>query len=584
MNTNPIASSLSDSLTAGQLLAENAALRARLEEAEAKLTEWVGAQLREGERRLRALVDNLPGVVLYQIEGDTSGNRRFTYISAAVHTVLGLSREEVLSDARAVYAQILPEYLPGLLAAEENSVRNNGTFSYEFQIRMRSGEIRWITLNASVCMKPDGSGAGDGILVDITARKKAEEEIVRLNQTLEQRVLERTAELRKAEAQLHQSQKLEATGLLAGGIAHDFNNLLGVILGYGESILDQLHESDPLHTEVGEIMNAGRRAAALTRQLLAFSRKQTLQPEAVNLNDVVRHIGKMLHRLIGEDISIRTSLAGDLGQVMADTGQIEQVIMNLVVNARDAMQQGGTLNIETANVEFDEDYVRRHGDAQKGPHVSLAVSDTGCGMDVATLDRIFEPFFTTKDKSKGTGLGLATVYGIIKQSGGTIDVSSEPGRGTTFRIHLPRLVTNEAQLGKNTVANAACGQGELILMVEDDPHLRKLLQRRLVGLGYTVRSAANGGEALLTVEKQGLRPDLLLTDVIMPGMSGTLLAERLARTQPGLKVLYMSGYTDDALGSHGVLGPGIRLIGKPFHTADLANMLRTVLEEPARDS
>ena len=546
-------------LTADQLLSENVALR-------------------ESERRLRTLADNLPGVVLYQIAGDTSGNRRFTYISGSARDVLGLSVEEVMADARTVYAQVLPEYLPGLLAAEEKSVRDNGTFSYEFQIRRPDGDIRWVSLNASVCMRPDGNGAGDGILMDITARKKAEEEIVQLNQSLEQRVLERTAELRRTEAQLLQSQKLEAAGLLAGGIAHDFNNLLGVILGYGESLLDQLHESDPMHLEVGEIVKAGQRAAGLTRQLLAFSRKQTLQPEAVCLNDVVTHIEKMLRRLIGENIALRISLAHDLGQVMADTGQIEQVIVNLVVNARDAIQQGGSITIATANVEFGEDDVRQHVGSQMGPHVLLTVSDTGCGMDEATMDRIFEPFFTTKEKGKGTGLGLSTVYGIIKQSCGTVDVASELGRGTTFRIHLPRLATCAAPRAKDVVTSAADGQGELILMVEDDLHLRTLLQKRITALGYRVTAAANGGEAVLAVEEQGLRPELLLTDVIMPGMSGTLLAERLVQKQPGLKVLYMSGYTDDTLGRHGVLDVGIRVLGKPFDTAALSGMIRSALD------
>ena len=542
-----------------QLLAENAALR-------------------ESERRLRALADNLPGVVLYQIAGDTSGNRRFTYISDSVRSVLGLSVEEVMADARMVYAQVLPEFLPGLLAAEERSARDNGTFNYEFQIRVPGGDIRWISLNASVCIQPDSCGVGDGILMDITARKKAEEEIVRLNQDLEQRVLERTAELRQAEEQLHQSQKLEATGLLAGGIAHDFNNLLGVILGYGESLLDQLQENDPRHMEVGEILNAGGRAAGLTRQLLAFSRKQALQPEAISLNDVVCHIEKMLNRLIGEDIALQTSLADDLWLVMADMGQIEQVIMNLVVNARDAMPQGGSLTISTTNVELDEHDVRQHVDTQTGPHVMLAISDTGCGMDEATMARIFEPFFTTKEIGKGTGLGLATVYGIVKQSGGTIDVASELGCGTTFRILLPRLTARECSLRKGSAPSAACGQGELVLMVEDDPHLRKLLQRRLVGLGYTVQSAANGEEAIHAVEEQGLRPNLLLTDVIMPGISGTLLAERLEKIQPGLKVLFMSGYTDDKVILNGVRDTHLRMLGKPFDTAALASMIRTQLD------
>ncbi len=389
-----------------------------------------------------------------------------------------------------------------------------------------------------------------------------------------------TREKALLEEQLWQAQKLEAVGRLAGGIAHDFNNMLNVILGYGEMLMQKLHPEDPLWNDVNEILEAGKRSAALTRQLLAFSRKQTLQPEVVNINNILRNLEKMLRRLIGEDIDLEMRLAKDLSLVLIDPGQFDQIIINLAVNARDAMPEGGKLTIETANVDIDEVYAKMHADVLPGKYVMISVTDSGCGMDETVLSHIFEPFFTTKEKGKGTGLGLATVYGIVKQSGGHILVYSEPGKGSTFKIYLPQ--TQEKETIKEVSIKAEkdlIGAGKSVLVVEDEKSLHGLLQTILSILGFKVFIVSNGGEALLLVEEKGLRPDLVITDVVMPGMSGAVLVERLRRNQPDLKVLFMSGYTDDAIVHHGVLDPGTPFIQKPFSFAGIAEKIRQVLRK-----
>ncbi|MBW1733567.1 MAG: response regulator [Deltaproteobacteria bacterium] len=400
----------------------------------------------------------------------------------------------------------------------------------------------------------------------------------RLQRDREQREKEKTQE------QLMQAQKMEAIGVLAGGVAHDFNNMLTIILGYGENLVHQLHPGDPLREEAKAIVEAGKRSAALTRQLLAFSRKQTLQPEVLDLDAVIRNLDKMLSRLIGEDIDLELSLSDEINRVMADPGQIEQVIMNLAVNARDAMPKGGKLLIETANVEFDETYSQNHVSVNPGKYVMLAVTDTGCGMDKETLSRVFDPFFSTKEKGEGSGLGLSTVYGIVKQSGGNILAYSEPGRGTTFKIYLPQTEAIQEPKTGAVEKEATTGGGEHILVVEDEQSLRKLMETMLSRLGYKVSVAVNGGEALLLVEEKGLKPDLILTDVVMPNMSGRELVDRLQRNQPDLKVLYMSGYTDNAIVHHGVLEPGTPFIQKPFTLRDIAEKVQAVLRGGAGSS
>ena len=384
-------------------------------------------------------------------------------------------------------------------------------------------------------------------------------------------------ERRRLEDQFRQAQKMEAVGRLAGGVAHDFNNLLTAIKGYTELTLFDLPALDPHREDLDQVRKATDRAASLTRQLLAFSRRQLLKPEALNLNTVVREMDKMLRRLIGEDIELATVLEPELGQVQADPGQIEQVLMNLAVNARDAMPQGGKLTIETANIELDEAFARTHPSVYPGRHVVLGVSDTGAGMSEEVQAHLFEPFFTTKEKDKGTGLGLSTVYGIVKQSGGSIWVESRIGAGTTFKIYLPRLEAVPPYEPVRTRAEPPRGS-ETILLVEDDPAVRQLTRRMLEKIGYTVREAPTSRRALDLVCSSSEAIHLLLTDVVMPGLSGRELAERLMASRPDMKVLYMSGYTDDAIVRHGVLESGILLLQKPFTLETLATRIRRVLD------
>jgi two-component system cell cycle sensor histidine kinase/response regulator CckA len=388
------------------------------------------------------------------------------------------------------------------------------------------------------------------------------------------------AERERLEEQSRASQKLEAIGSLAGGVAHDFNNLLSVILGYTAFAAERLRDGDPLKSDLLEVERAGNRASALTRQLLAFSRKQVLRPVPLSLNQVATGLEKMLRRILGEDIDFALKLAPGLGLTLADPGQVEQVLMNLVVNARDAMPGGGGLTIETSNVEVDEEYAVRHVAVKPGAYVQLAVSDTGCGMDQPTMARIFEPFFTTKEKGKGTGLGLSTVYGIVKQSGGNVWVYSEPGQGTTFKIYLPRepSVAAEAAIKPSPEPHQASGT-ETVLVVEDEEALLRIAVRALEAAGYTVLQAANGEGALETSARHAGDIHLLLTDVVMPRMNGELLARELSKTRPSVKVLYMSGYSEGAVGHQGMLDPGTQLLAKPFTSAGLTRKVREVLDE-----
>jgi PAS domain S-box-containing protein len=382
--------------------------------------------------------------------------------------------------------------------------------------------------------------------------------------------------LGESEEQLRQSQKLEAIGQLAGGVAHDFNNLLTVIGGYSSILLGKLPQDSPHRSSIEEIKKANDRASALTRQLLAFSRKQILQPKVLDLNTVVTDLEKMVRRLIGEDIDLLTITSPVLGRVKADPGQIEQVLLNLIVNARDAMPKGGKLTIETRNVVHSEEYAQRHA-ALPGPYVMLAVSDTGRGMDATTQPRVFEPFFTTKGSGKGTGLGLATVYGIVKQSGGNIRVYSEVGRGSTFKVYLPRV--DEAVDGEEEVISRSVPQGtEMVLLVEDEDQVRSILKHILEGQGYQVLSASNGEEALSISQDLERDIKLMITDVVMPQMSGRELAERVLAVRPNLPVLFMSGYTDDAIVRHGLLEEKLNFMQKPFDSATVARKVREVLD------
>jgi PAS domain S-box-containing protein len=396
---------------------------------------------------------------------------------------------------------------------------------------------------------------------DITELKRAEEEKAVLQE------------------QLRQSQKVEAVGCLAGGIAHDFNNLLTVIKGYSQLSSIELKEGDPLRGNIDEIQNATDRAASLTRQLLAFSRRQVMEMKILDLNTLLRDLEKMLRRVIGEDIEMVIQLAEDLGRVRADVGQIEQVIMNLAVNGRDAMPNGGKLTIETANVELDEFYARSHVDVKPGHYVMFSVSDTGVGMTPEVRERIFEPFFTTKEKGKGTGLGLSTSYGIVKQSEGDIWVYSVQGKGTTFKIYLPRVNEPLEEIRKEVLKEELPRGNETILIVEDEEEVRKLAGKILERQGYRILEASQGDDALRISERHGGPIDLILVDVIMPGMSCSELAKHLMSPHPKMKVLYMSGYTDNAIVRHGVLEKGVNYIQKPFTMEGLARKVREVLDK-----
>lgn len=443
-------------------------------------------------------------------------------------------------------------------------------------IRKEGKDIPFVLVTGSLededavqCVK---KGVSDYVLKDRMARLP-----VSIERALQERA-ERT-ERSRLEEQLQQARKMEAIGRLAGGVAHDFNNLLTVISGYSQLALDRMPADDPVRAYLSQIKGAGDRAASLTRQLLAFSRKQVLEPQVLDLNEVIAGINKMVQRLIGEDVELVTVCFPDLSRVRADPGQIEQVIMNLVVNARDAMPKGGRLTIETANVDLDSDHPGRHPMLPPGHYVMLAVSDTGSGMSAEMKSRIFEPFFTTKEHGKGTGLGLATVYGIVKQSGGFIWVYSEPGKGTTFKIYLPHTDMPGGKARKSGERPHAANGTETILVVEDNESVRNFVYSVLESRGYKLVKASGSEEAVKLIEGHSVPIHLMLTDVVMPRMSGTELAAHLLQHYPEAKVIYMSGYTDNAIVHHGVLEAGTHFLQKPFIPETLAQKIRKVLDE-----
>jgi two-component system, cell cycle sensor histidine kinase and response regulator CckA len=386
---------------------------------------------------------------------------------------------------------------------------------------------------------------------------------------------------RRLEEQYRQAQKMEAVGRLAGGVAHDFNNLLTVINGYSDLLIDALPPGDPTRNLLDEIRKAGERSAGLTRQLLAFSRKAVVAPRVLDLNALVVDLEGMLRRLVGEDVSLAVRTHPRLGVVRADAGQLEQVLMNLVVNARDAMPRGGRLTIETRNAELGEDYARAHAGVRPGKYVMLAVSDTGHGIPPDVLPHLFEPFFTTKEPGRGTGLGLATVHGIVQQAGGHVGVYSEVGAGTTFKVYLPRLTDPAVGGVPASAVRAPVGGTETVLLVEDEGGVRALSRHILRTAGYTVLEASDGAEAVRVARGHPGPIDLLVTDVVLPGLSGRELAERLAAIRPRMEVLYLSGYTDDAVVRHGVLEEHVHFLQKPFTPAALTHKVREALDRPA---
>jgi two-component system, cell cycle sensor histidine kinase and response regulator CckA len=462
--------------------------------------------------------------------------------------------------------QIHPDDLGTLL--EHNRKRlldpKSAPDQYEFRFCRKDGAIRHCLMSVATIPM---TGQMVCSVADITDRKRMEDE------------------REKLEDQLRTSQKLEAIGSLAGGIAHDFNNLLSVILSYTAFALEGVRDGDPVRGDLAQVQKAAERAAALTRHMLAFGRKQVLQPVALDLNQIAQGVEKMLQRIVGEDIDLVHQLAPDLGLTLADPGRIEQVLMNLVVNAREAMPRGGRLTIATANAEIDQEHAARQAGVNPGRYVELAVTDTGSGMDAKTLARMFEPFFTTKEKGRGTGLGLSTAYGVVKQSGGNIWVQSEPGRGTTFKVYLPRTfaAATATIVPAPTGARRPTGT-ETVLVVDDEEALGKIAERTLRKSGYTVLTAASADEALLAGAAHPGDIHLLLTDVIMPKMNGRALAHELSKTRPAMKVLYMSGYSDDAISLRGVLEEGTSLLEKPFTATELARKVRAVLDGGITDS
>ena len=501
------------------------------------------ARLHSSDARLRVLIEQLPAV-LWTLDREM----RFTSALGAGLSRLGLKPNELVGIKLADYLQTSDGTYPAVAAHRRALHGEPVTFHLEWKsgsyachaepLRGPQGEIQGV-----ICMA-----------LDVTDRKQLEE-------------------------QFRQAQKMEAVGRLAGGIAHDFNNLLMVIQGYGDLLVERLHASDPLRKNVEQIQTASQRATALTRQLLAFSRKQMLAPKILNIQTVISDMETILRRLIGEDIVLEAVSAPSLGHVKADRSQIEQVVMNLAINARDAMTNGGRLTIEAQNVEIDSDVPQQPTVVAPGNYVMLAVTDNGCGMNEEIRAHIFEPFFTTKEKGKGTGLGLATVYGIVKQSGGYIWVYSEPGVGTSFKIYLPRIEEEEVNAGAGADGdlNANPKGSGVVLLVEDEKGVRELTREYLEKSGYTVLEAADGDSALEMAREHTGRIHALITDVVMPGLSGRELSERVTKIRPEIRVLYMSGYTDQSAFRNGILDKGAELLQKPFGMSTLASKLREML-------
>ncbi|MFO0650096.1 MAG: PAS domain-containing protein [Polyangiales bacterium] len=522
----------------------------------------------------QAIIDGTPS---YISALDTE--LRYVLVNEPAARFLGHSRESLIGKVGGFF---LPEDRAAQLRSRFEEVLKTGESQIEEVTTEFNGAMHCVLSMRYPLRDADGRISGVAAAhTDITTQKRVEAELraseARAREALT--ALEKALEVtRRTEEKLRQAQKMEAIGQLAGGVAHDFNNLLTVILGGTSEVLNTLHPSDPAYDDICEIEKAGQRAAALTRQLLAFSRKQVLTPRLVDLNELVRGAGRLLARVIGEDLELGLALAPKLDPCLIDPGQFEQVLLNLAVNARDAMPDGGSLLIETANVTLDDSYAREHPDVTPGPYVRLSVSDTGVGMSEEVRARLFEPFFTTKEVGRGTGLGLATVYGIVKQSGGAIWVYSEPGQGTTFKLYFPCAAGKASEARTSQSAPASNRGHETVLLVEDDDQVRAAVAIMLRRGGYHVIPAANGGEALLICEQHAGTIHLLLTDVVMPKLNGRKVAERLVAMRPGLRVLFMSGYTENAIVHHGVLDAGLDFIARPISPGMLLEKVRELLD------
>jgi len=505
----------------------------------------------EAEFKYRMIVEQV-AAISYIAEPGVNG--RWYYVSPQIEAILGYTPEEWLETSENWLRFVHPDDHPAVNEAELAGLRGK-SFQAEYRITRKDGRTVWISDTATIAQGSENHPVMEGFMVDISEKKMME-------------------------MQSQQARRMEAVGRLAGGIAHDFNNLLTIIKGYTELARQRTEGQSALRNDIERIEDASERAAALVRQLLAFSRKQVLQPKNLDLNSVVRGLEVLLRRLMGEDIRMQTNLRADVGTIKADPSQIEQVLMNLVVNARDAMPHGGKLILETCNVELDQGYASEHVSVKPGRYVMLAVSDTGVGMSPETVAHIFEPFFTTKGGSRGTGLGLATTYGIVKQSGGYIWVYSEPEQGTTFKVYLPRVDEHAEPAEAVRLKSAAQKGTETILLVEDDEAVRDLAETVLTSYGYKV-IVTQDPEHAETIAQSGISIQLVLTDVVMPSMSGRELVRKLTARYPHLRVLYMSGYTDNVIASGGVLEPGLAFLQKPFTPAVLAQKVREVLDASA---
>ena len=503
----------------------------------------------EVEIKYRTLIEQV-AAISYIAEIGVRG--QWLYVSPQIEAILGYPPEAWLAESRDWIRHVAPEDHPTVLAAEERCARGE-PFQAEYRMIRKDGQIIWVSDSAVVVRGSDAHPVMEGLIVDITDRKMLED-------------------------QLQQARKIEAVGRLAGGVAHDFNNLLTIIKGYLEMALQRSLDRPELHSDIRHIEEAADRAVTLVRQLLAFSRKQVLRPKVLDLNTIVINLDQLLRRLMSGNIEMKTFVAKDLGSIKADPGQIEQVIMNLVVNARDALPDGGRILIETSNVDLDSAYTRDHAVVIPGPYVLLAVSDTGVGMSADTVAHIFEPFYTTKESGRGTGLGLSTVYGIVKQSGGYVWVYSELGKGTTFKVYLPRVTDAVQALPPETPAPATHKGHETILLVEDEDDVRELTQMVLSERGYKVIEAHSPAEAERLADSNGAEIHLLLTDVVMPGISGRELARRLTTRLPHLRVMFMSGYTYNVIAQNGTLEEGISFLQKPFTPQLLTEKVREVLD------
>jgi PAS domain S-box-containing protein len=482
-------------------------------------------------------------------------------VSERIREIYRVSPEEVRDDASQVFAVLHPDDNDGMVASITESARTLGPWQHQYRVKFLDGDVRWLDGSAVPERQADGAVLWHGFIHDISARKEAE--------------------LMKAqlEDQLRQSQKVESIGKLAGGVAHDFNNLLTSMMGFVELALMEVPSGSRAAEYLSGALESCKRGATLTQQLLAFARKKIVRPEVVDLNEVLHRMTAMMRRLVGENLELVVAPSARLGTVKVDVGSMEQVIMNLVVNARDAITGTGRITLETQNVTLDNDYCRLHAETTPGEFVVLAVTDTGAGMSPEVRSKVFEPFFTTKPVGEGTGLGLAMCHGIIKQAGGNISVYSEPGAGTTFRVYLPRA-TRAKVAAKVAPARPSSAQGhETILLVEDEHMILRVAREALAGLGYRVLTAADGVQALDLLNSMTDPVNLLITDVVMPKMGGRELANRLTALRPTLRVLFSSGYTENAIVEHGVLDDGINFLQKPYTPTTLARRVREVLDK-----